>query len=101
MASNSYKRNQAIGSYRSYLESGYYDINQAYANPSYAKIRAFKDCWWMCKQLHGTGLKVISKNTFVFTAGFEFVNDETGEVMFMYITPNYNYAVGIGECMDW
>lgn len=42
---------------------------------------------------NGWGLKVLSYNTFMFTAGFLFENKETGVIQMMYITPNYDVAV--------
>ena len=42
----------------------------------------------------GWGLKVITANTYIFTAGFEFTGEE-GQVMFMYITPSQNTAVEV------
>ena len=41
----------------------------------------------------GWGLKVLSYNTFMFTAAFLFEDKETGVIQMMYITPNYDIAV--------
>lgn len=97
----------AEANYARYLASKMDDLYKAYDKASTNKWRA----WDYCKELeyqYGGGhfkydclpLKVISKNTFVFTAGFEFVDEETGELMFMYITPNYNIAVSVGDCIS-
>lgn len=72
----------------------YADLYAAYANPSQAKRRAWEYCKQLCYDLGGEGLKVLSKNTFMFTAGFMYTDDD-GREMFMYISPNYNAAVPV------
>lgn len=93
MASLSYQRRMAKGNIDSYNRSGYHDIYEAYDRPSSNKVSAWKYCQNKCSSYNGRGLKIISRNTYTFTAGFEFDNPETGELMFMFITPSYDVAV--------
>lgn len=88
----------AIQNYNNWKRSAYENIWQAYEKPSYNKEKAWSYCKELCRRYAGFGLKVISKNTFVFTAGFEFVDLETGVLRFMYITPSYNTAVDVTTC---
>jgi hypothetical protein len=46
---------------------------------------------------NGWNLCVISKNTNIFTAGFQFIGAETGIMKFMYITPLYEVVVNMEE----
>ena len=79
----------AKGNYEAYLRSEKYSLFDAYDRPSIHKERAWLYCRDLCAQCNGYGLKVISKNTFIFTAGFLFLSP-SGKQMFMFITPNYN-----------
>ena len=83
----------AKGNYRFYEQSSDYDILDAYTTASAAKHRAWRYCRELCDRMDGYGLKVVNHNTFVFTAGFESVDPETGVVMFTYITPNYDITI--------
>ena len=76
-----------------YEQSEMDSLEKAYKSASHRKWAAWHYCQRLCREHDGWGLKVIHRNTWMFTAGFEYVNQETGEVMFMYITPNYNVAV--------
>lgn len=91
----SYQKRTAIVNIKSWKNSRYTDLYSAYGTPSVKK----KDAWDYCirKKLeyNGSNLKVISRNTYMFTAGFEYVDKETGECMFMFITPNYDISVPI------
>lgn len=71
--------------YNSYLNSNYQNIFQAYEKPSSKKIAAWKYCQNLCNKYFGKDLKVVSKNTFTFTAGF--ISDLDGKIYFIYITP--------------
>lgn len=46
-------------------------------------------------ELNGNGLKIISHNTSIFTAGFEYCDEKDGTAKFYYITPSYDCAVDI------
>ena len=71
--------------YYAYLNSPYYDLDDAYkSGASTAKWRAWRYCKDLCEQKNGWGLRVVSKNTYQFTAGFLFKEDD--KLMYMHIT---------------
>lgn len=72
--------------YENYMNSMDYDLLDAYTTCSCAKHRAWEYCRELQQEKNGAGLKVISHNTFMFTAGFTF--EEDGTEKFMYITPS-------------
>lgn len=85
----------AKGNYEAYLRSEKYSLSDAYDRPSTRKEAAWEYCRNLCAQYEGWGLKVISKNTFIFTAGFLFLST-SGKEKFMYITPSYNHVCDVG-----
>ena len=68
-------------------------IDDVYGNYSAAKCRAWYYCKNLCAQHNGKNLKVVTYNSHVFTAGFEFSDPETGVCKYMHVTPTYNAAV--------
>lgn len=91
--SNSYQKRTARGNYSTYERSNTNSIYSAYGKPSSAKVAAWNYCRRLCDSMNGTGLKVVNFNTFMFTAGFESVDPETGVILFTYITPNYDITI--------
>lgn len=83
----------ARGNTNRYANSTDYSLYHAYARPSVAKQRAWAYCEELMNKYEGWGLKVLSYNTFMFTAAFLFEDKETGVIQMMYITPNYDVAV--------
>ena len=83
----------ARGNINRYENSKDYTLYHAYNKPSTAKTSAWNYCMNLMSKYNGYGLKVISYNTFMFTAGFMFTDKETGVIQFMFITPNYDIAV--------
>ena len=75
-----------------YNDSRASELFHVYGKYSTAKARAFDYCRNLMNKLDGWGLKILSYNTFMFTAGFLFVDKETGVTKFMYITPSYDTA---------
>lgn len=75
-----------------YMRSNDYSLFDAYENVSRAKFRAWEHCEALCKEHEGWDLKVISHNSFQFTAGFEFTNPETGAVSLFIITKSDEFA---------
>ena len=71
------------------------DLYDVYKNPSLAKRRAWGYCVNLCYLHGGNDLKVVGFNCMKFSAGFEFVNDKTGELMYMHITPSYDTPVSM------
>lgn len=82
----------AIDHYDTYLRSTWKNIFQAYGKPSKKKIDAYEYCENLCKKMNGYGLKIITRNTDVFTAGFMSVDDE-GNLMFTYIAPTFDATI--------
>lgn len=77
--------------YKRYQDSTMYWLGDAYPSGySYEKGRAWQYCIDLMHEKGGSGLKVISKNTFQFSAGFEYWDNETGKDMFVYITKSYD-----------
>ena len=74
--------------YQAYENSRDYSLDSCYGSYSYAKARAWDYCVNLYQKHNGYGLKVISHNGWVFTAGFTFADPETGVMKMMYITPS-------------
>ena len=96
--STSANRRRARAAITTYNRSDMFKLSDAYKTYSTAKARAWNYCESLMKKYDGFGLRVLTYNTFTFTAGFRFFDAETGETMFMYITPNYDTAV---SCPAW
>lgn len=97
MKLNSYKLNAARGAYSAWLRSKNYTIFHAYEKPSTSKERAYEYCLEKFRLYNGEDFKIISYNTFIFTAGFTFEHTITGEKMFYYITPNYDIMIPVSS----
>ena len=80
-------------------ESSYmYSLHDAYGRFSDAKARAWEYCRDKLTEKNGRGLKVISRNTNIFTAGFVFMDyEDNNKVKFYYITPSYDVVVDYEE----
>lgn len=87
---------RALGAIAQYEASRMLDLSDAYGRWSDAKAAAWRYCEARCEAYNGENrcetLKVISKNTNIFTAGFTFT-DEDGNEKFYYITPTYDVIV--------
>ena len=81
--------------YRNYNYSDMYELWDAYGRCSQSKRNAWDYCKGLMHKMNGYGLKVISANTFQFTAGFEY--EENGKKMFMYITKASDTSAEIEE----
>ena len=79
------KRQQAI--YNNYRSTTDRFLSDVYGSYSRAKENAMRYCEDLMRRFNGYGLRIISHNTFTFTVGFMF-SDENGVVNLMYITPN-------------
>ena len=75
-----------------YLSSTDNSLFDAYDNVSKAKWKAWEHCEAVCKEHDGWDLKVISHNSFQFTAGFEFENPATGAIALYIITKSDEFA---------
>lgn len=81
--------------YRGYTRSTASTLWDVYGRWSRAKEQAFDYCRSLCYEYGGYDLRIITANTFIFTAGFTFTAED-GRECFMYITPSYDTPVYIG-----
>lgn len=77
------------GAFSNYQKSGCSNLYGLYNSFSYAKARAWTYCEDLCHKFNGYDLKAISGNTFNFSAGFVFQNEQ-GQEVFCYITKTKN-----------
>lgn len=85
----------ALSRYTDYIYSNATNLSDVYGRYSTAKARAWNYCKDLMRQHEGWGLRIISHNTRMFTAGFLFTDPETGVLMFMYITKTYDVSVEV------
>jgi hypothetical protein len=85
---------RALAQYDAYKKSGMYSLSDAYGSYSQAKEDAWKYCERLMDSKSGWGLKVITANGYMFTAGFEFCGEE-GQLMFMLITKSKHTAMEV------
>lgn len=83
------------GLYQRWCDSSVYDISQAYSRPSYKKMEAWQYCKDLRDKYEGWDLRIVSYNTFVFTAGFICPGPD-GERVYVHITPSHDYCMIIG-----
>ena len=81
--------------YRLYKASNNYTLRDVYKSWSWAKEKAWRYCQELCEQYNGTGLKIIGANSQTFSIGFEYMNAETGEAMFLHHTAYNTYTAPI------
>jgi hypothetical protein len=86
-------KRQALGHYEMYKRSSATTLRDVYDSWSRAKENAYEYCRNLMAEKNGHGFRIITANTFMFTAGFEF--EEDGKQMFMYITKTKDVAVEI------
>ena len=89
------QENRARANYLTYRNSSWTELYDAYDSFSKGKVDAWKYCRDLCKQYNGRDLKVVNRNCHKFTAGFEYTDPESGEIMFMYITKGSNTAIPV------
>lgn len=85
----------ALNQYPYYQQSNATELCDVYDSYSIAKARAYSYCVRLMQEHDGWGLRIISHNVFMFTAGFLFRDHETGALKFMYITKSYDTAVEV------
>lgn len=80
--------------YNNYCGSSNRILSDVYGSYSTAKDNAYNYCVDLMEKYNGNDLRIISYNTFMFSAGFTFevLDNETNEVRraFCYITPSYD-----------
>lgn len=86
---------QARKHYKAWVHSEDYALELVYNSFSANKGRAWCYCREKQSELNGYGLKVITHNCTVFTAGFEYTDDNTGEAKFYYIAPTFDCDIPV------
>lgn len=86
-------KRQALSRYESYKRSNATSLYHVYSSYSHAKAEAWEYCVRLMGEKDGHGLRIISSNSYMFTAGFEY--EEDGKQMFMYISPSKDVAVEV------
>lgn len=81
------------GAYRTYLNSIYEDLFDAYEHPSIYKAQAWEYCINLCREYGGfpSTLKIIGFNCMTFSAGF--IGYIDGLKHFFWITKSYDRAL--------
>ena len=92
---NKQMERQAREHYKAWKRSKDYALEFVYKSFSVYKARAWRHCQEKQAELNGYGLKVITHNTTIFTAGFEYYDEEAQTLKFYYITPSYDCAIDI------
>ena len=89
------KNNEKLArqNFKAWQQSSATELSDIYGKYSTRKISAWRNCRYLCQDYDGWNLKLVNHNSFVFTAGFEYVDKETGVLKFMYITPSYNTSI--------
>lgn len=85
----------ALSRYADYQRSNATELCDVYDNYSIAKARAYSYCVRLMQEYDGWGLRIISHNVFMFTAGFLFRDPDTDALKFMYITKTSDTAVEV------
>jgi len=82
--------NQQKAIIEQYKKSNFIHLWDCYDRYSHAKERAFDYCRQLMFKYEGFDLRIIGFNCMQFSAGFQFVDKETGALKFMYITKAYD-----------
>ena len=78
-----------------YKRSEYSELWQVYGKCSKDKYDAMECCKRLMHELNGSKMRIISHNPWTFSVGFQYVDSETGVLMFAYITRDYD------RCTEW
>ena len=81
--------------YKNYMQSSNYNLNDIYKSYSYSKARAFDYCKNLCNKYSGQDLKIICGNTFTFSAGFTYSQDNKN--YFVFITKDQNRQLDLSK----
>lgn len=69
------------------------ELSDIYGRYSSAKASAMRDCKAWCNATNGKNFRIISHNGWGFSVAWEYVNDETGEIMTRIETPSSTYII--------
>ena len=84
--------------YKHYLNVATTELHEVYPSGySAEKGRALKQCKEWCAEMNGERFRIVSHNGWAFTAGWTYVDKETGKKMFRYETAKNSYIWEIPE----
>lgn len=69
------------------------DLSDVYGSWSTAKARAMRDCREKCNAVKGKNFHICSHNGWAFSVAWEYINQETGEVMTRVETSSGTYII--------
>ena len=69
------------------------ELSDVYGRYSSAKASAMRDCKEGCNAVNGQNFRIISHNGWGFSVAWEYVNEETGEIMTRIETPSCTYII--------
>ena len=75
---------------------GWHDLWAAYKEPSAAKVSAWRRVIRDAGLVNGYDLRIVSRNTFSFSAAFKFLREDGAE-MIAYITPGHERVARLSE----
>lgn len=73
------------------------ELYHVYGRYSQAKVNAWEYCKELEAKFTGTGLRIIGHNSSFFSCGFEGLDPDTGEVIFMYITKSKDWYAPVTD----
>lgn len=85
------KRGQTLLARASEWDGTY--LSDVYGSWSGAKERAWRECYEKCNAVNGTNFHICSHNGWAFSVAWEFINQETGEVMTQIETSSGTYII--------
>lgn len=89
----SYRERRTEQALQRYYDSYLMNLADCYKTCSDEKLEAWTYCVNRCSELKGWGLKVVSYNTNVFTAGFFYQDSKS--IYFYYITKDWEYSIKV------
>lgn len=87
------RQQQMISNYRGATAT---DLHGIYTIVSKKKLEAFDYCKSLMKEYNGKNLKVIGGNSYTFSAGFEFTDEDNNKCI-MYITKGANTIIKVED----
>lgn len=78
------KSKEIKNAYKNHQNSVKFELKDCYKNPSYNKLLTYEELRGYCRNLNGFDLRIISHNSFTYTAGFFGYYNET--LNFFYVT---------------
>ena len=83
------------GVIESYNRSSYTELSQCYGSYSSKKQNAWNYCKELCMSKNGSGLRILSRNVYQFTAAFKY--EENGKQYLMYISKSEDRPIVLAD----